>query len=229
MLQGAILANIRSDMRAGSTPPETPDYWPDTPAPGWLTDDERAASLAAMLAGRAAGEPIWIFGYGSLLWRPAFRAVEQRLAVLTGYHRRFCLVMKRFRGTDECPGLMLALDRGGLCRGMVFRLDPASVEADLKGLWKREMVTGGYRPRWSIVKTAEGPVRAISFVANRANDRYLKPDSMEYAAEMIARACGPVGTNAEYLHSTHEHLLGLGISDKGLAQLDRLVRAKLAR
>ena len=213
-------------MSPDSTSPETAEYWPDTPAPGWLTEAERRASLDAMLADSVPGEPIWVFGYGSLLWRPAFTAVEQRLATLNGYHRRFCLVMKRFRGTEECPGLMLALDRGGLCRGMVYRLDPMSAEADLAGLWKREMVTGGYRPRWSAVKTEGGPVRAIAFVANRANERYLKPHSLDYAAEMIARACGPVGSNAEYLHSTHEHLLGLGISDKGLAQLDRLVRAK---
>lgn len=213
-------------MSADSAPADSTEYWPDTPAPGWLTDDERAASLAAMLAEREGDQPIWVFGYGSLLWRPAFAPVEQHLAILGGYHRRFCLVMKRFRGTEECPGLMLALDRGGHCRGMVFRLDAASAETDLKGLWRREMVTGGYRPRWSNVKTAAGPLRAITFVANRANERYLKPHSMDFAAEMIARACGPVGTNAEYLHSTHEHLLGLGISDKGLAQLDRLVRAK---
>ena len=211
-----------------STAPAIAEYWPDTPAPGWLTEAERRASLDAMLADCLPNQPIWVFGYGSLLWRPAFTSVEHRLATLNGYHRRFCLVMKRFRGTEECPGLMLALDRGGLCRGMVYRLDPMSAETDLAGLWKREMVTGGYRPRWSAVKTEGGPVRAITFVANRANERYLKPHSMDYAAEMIARACGPVGTNAEYLHATHEHLLGLGISDKGLAQLDRLVRAKCA-
>lgn len=217
-------------MAADSTPADKPfdpaEYWPDQPAPGWLTDAERQASLDAILAEHEPGAPIWIFGYGSLLWRPAFQSVEQKLATLIGYHRRFCLVMKRFRGTEECPGLMLALDRGGLCRGMAFRLDSASAETDLKGLWKREMVTGGYRPRWSRLKTADGPLRAITFVANRGNDRYLKPHSMDYAADIIARACGPVGSNAEYLHATHEHLLGLGISDRGLAQLDRLVRAK---
>lgn len=211
--------------------PETSDpaagYWPDTPAPGWLTDEERQASLTAMLADHDPAQPIWVFGYGSLLWRPAFAALEQRRADLLGYHRRFCLVMRRFRGTEECPGLMLALDRGGLCRGMAYRLDPATLADDLQGLWRREMVTGGYRPRWSRLKTEAGPVRAIAFVANRANERYLKPHSLDVAAEMIARARGPVGSNAEYLHATHEHLLGLGISDRGLAQLDRLVRAKL--
>lgn len=220
-------------MNADSPPTEKiadpAEYWPDDPAPGWLTDAERQASLAAILAEHRPAEPIWVFGYGSLLWRPAFQPVEQKLATLIGYHRRFCLVMKRFRGTEECPGLMLALDRGGLCRGMAFRLDPVTAEFDLKGLWKREMVTGGYRPRWSRLKTADGQLRAITFVANRGNERYLKPHSMDFAAEMIARACGPVGSNAEYLHSTHEHLMSLGISDRGLAQLDLLVRAKALR
>lgn len=209
------------------TEPDPAAYWPDTPAPGWLSDAEREASLQAILAEREPGQPIWVFGYGSLLWRPAFVAAEQKLATLVGYHRRFCLVMKRFRGTEECPGLMLALDRGGLCRGMVYRLDDTTMGDDLRGLWRREMVTGGYRPRWSRVKTPDGSLRAIAFVANRANERYLRPHSMDFAAEMIARACGPVGSNAEYLHATHEHLLGLGISDKGLAQLDRLVRARI--
>jgi len=218
-------------MPADQTPLNVPiwdpaPYWPDTPAPGWLTDEERQASLDGILAERDG--PIWIFGYGSLLWRPAFNPVESRLATLGGYHRRFCLVMRRFRGSEECPGLMLALDRGGICRGMTFRLDDTTADEDLKSLWRREMVTGGYRPRWINMKTPLGPLRGITFVANRANERYLKPHSLDYAAEMIACACGPVGSNAEYLHTTHEHLLSLGINDRGLASLDRLVRAKCA-
>src|SRR5687767_14238771 len=98
-----------------STPPKQPEYWPEITEEdrlrlGWLTDEERQASLDATLAERLPGEPIWIFAYGSLLWKPAFKHIDFRRGLLRGYHRRFCLIVNRFRGSEEAPGLMLSLD-----------------------------------------------------------------------------------------------------------------------
>jgi cation transport protein ChaC len=214
-------------MNANDSPPPFQDWPPDAPAPGWLTDKERAESLASVMADRGTGAPIWVFAYGSLLWKPAFHAVERRLGAIKGYHRRFCLIMRRFRATDEVPGLMMALDRGGQCRGMAFRLDPVTAMDDLAGLWRREMVTGAYIPRWIEMRGENEPIRAIAFTANRAHERYRRPESDEAAARMIAVARGPVGTNAEYLFETHAHLLSLGIRDRGLDRLERLVRERV--
>lgn len=220
------MANDATTLPAGQ-------YWPDISEEerlrlGWLSDDERQASLEAALAERAPGAPIWVFAYGSLLWKPAFIHCDFRRGLLRGFHRRFCLVVNRFRGSDETPGLMLSLDRGGVCRSLVLQLNPATEMDDIRALWRREMVSNGYIPRWSQIETENGPVRAIAFVANRKHRRYLRPGSDDEAAMMIARACGPVGTCAEYLHETHAHLLQLGINDRGLARMDKLVRARLA-
>jgi cation transport protein ChaC len=225
-------------MGPDSTPPETglppAEYWPETSEEdrirlGWLTDGERQASLDATLAQRAAGQPIWVFGYGSLLWKPAFQHADSRMGLLRGYHRRFCLIVNRFRGSEETPGLMLSLDRGGVCRSLALQLHPATEMADIRALWRREMVSNGYIPRWCRIETDAGEIRAIAFVSNRRHKRYLRPGTDEEAAMMIARACGPVGSCAEYLHSTHEHLLQLGINDRGLARMDKLVRERLAK
>lgn len=216
-------------MAPDSNPRETIDYWPEITAAdrlslGWTTDAERQASLDATLAHREPGQPIWIFAYGSLLWKPAFAHVDARMGVLRGYHRRFCLMVKRFRGTDEAPGLMLSLDRGGLCRSMTLCLNPATEMDDLRTLWRREMISNAYIPRWSRIKTEAGDLHAIAFVSNRQHPRYLRPNTDEEAAMMIARACGSVGSCAEYLHETHAHLMQLGINDRGLARMDKLVR-----
>jgi cation transport protein ChaC len=220
-------------MAPDSSPPSATEYWPemteaDRQSLGWLTDAERQASLEATLAQRPAGQPIWIFAYGSLLWKPAFAHVDARMGVLRGYHRRFCLIVRRFRGTDEVPGLMLSLDRGGLCRSVALQLDPATEMADLHVLWRREMISAAYTPRWSRIKTETGEINAIAFVSNRKHMRYMRPGTDAESVAMIARACGPVGSCAEYLHETHAHLLQLGINDRGLARMDRLVRERTA-
>jgi cation transport protein ChaC len=196
----------------------------DDPAPGWLTEEERQDILSRFLEGRRPGEPIWVFAYGSLIWKPAFGPAETRLGTVHGHHRRFCLLVRRFRGTDAVPGLVLALDAGGRCRGVVFRLDPATEGEDLDALWRREMVTAAYRPIWVRVETAEGPVRAVTFAANRRHERYVRPGAEESAA-MIARATGPVGSCADYLFNTAGHLEALGIRDRPLVRLRRLVEA----
>src|SRR4030095_8156594 len=112
------------------------------PAPGVVVhnDADYEASLQALLAaGSWQGEDVWVFAYGSLLWNPAFEVTEQSAAVLPGWHRAFCIRLTRFRGTPEQPGLMMSLTPGGSCRGALLRIPGASVESDLRKLWRREM------------------------------------------------------------------------------------------
>jgi cation transport protein ChaC len=112
-----------------------------------LSDEALAESLAATLARRPSGAGWWVFAYGSLLWNPLFPFAEARPATLRGVHRSFCLWSKASRGTCDEPGLVLGLEPGGACRGVVYRLPPQNVKAELALLWRREMVTGAYRAR----------------------------------------------------------------------------------
>jgi glutathione-specific gamma-glutamylcyclotransferase len=197
------------------------------PAPGYLSDDERATSLAATLTHPRAREPVWVFAYGSLIWKRGFPVAERRVGTLHGYHRQFCLLVKRFRGSPDAPGLMLGLERGGMCRGIVYRLADHERDEALRTIWAREILTAAYVPHWADVRTAEGLVRAIVFVINRAHERYTGRLSEEAVADALARACGHVGSCAEYLLETVTHLEELGIRDRRLWRLQAMVAARL--
>jgi cation transport protein ChaC len=187
------------------------------------SDEELAASLAETLAGRRAGDAVWLFGYGSLIWNPVIRFAEKRVALVHGWHRRFCLSLESGRGTPDKPGLMLALDRGGSCRGVAYRIAEHEVEEEMLLVWRREMLSGAYHARWLDAATAEGPIRAITFTANRAHDRFITLPDAE-VAERVATARGAIGSCAEYLAETVAHLEALGFRD---ASLER-VRARIA-
>jgi cation transport protein ChaC len=209
LLSGAHLAAIRK--RA------TPDF----PV---RSDAELDASLDEALAGHPPGQDAWVFGYGSLMWNPAFLFAEQRLGTVRGYHRRFCLNLTRGRGTPECPGLMLALDRGGSCRGMAFRVAAAEVRQELLLVWRREMLSGSYIARWVSVDTATGPVRAVTFVVNRDHARYLGRLSEAEAAERICRATGELGSCLDYFERTVDALHAFGMRDVALERIGRAIR-----
>ncbi|HVV92051.1 MAG TPA: gamma-glutamylcyclotransferase [Hyphomicrobiales bacterium] len=182
------------------------------------TDAELDASLHATLAGRRPGEPVWVFGYGSLIWNPAFEFAERRVGLIHGWHRRFCLWMISGRGSPEVPGLMLALDRGGSCRGIAYRLSERQVADELILVWRREMLSGVYHARWVEAATATGPVRAITFTANRAHDRFVALPE-ERVAEMVGQARGALGSCRDYLDRTVEHLETLGFRDAALERI----------
>lgn len=191
------------------------------------SEQELAASQAAALnrapdAVRAGGDA-WVFGYGSLMWNPAIRYQESRIATLHGHHRRFCLWTPVGRGCAVHPGLVLGLARGGSCKGVAYRIKGADVAEELSVLWRREMISDGYLPRWVRLDTAEGRLPALTFVINRACPRYAGrlPDAEAVAA--IRSASGALGSNAEYLLSTVDHLDTLGIPDRRLHTLKRLL------
>jgi cation transport protein ChaC len=193
------------------------------------TDEDYAQIVAEMLATRPEG-PFWLFGYGSLIWKPetAFEVAEQ--AVARGWHRRFCLGWDyRYRGSLDTPGIMLALDRGGQCRGMVYRLPEAGLEAELHKLIRREMsmVPSAFPWRFIDVVAVDGPRRALTFAMNRNSGRYIAGLSDEALAEILATAVGFRGSMAEYLFSTTAKLEELGIHDRNLWRLQELVAARI--
>jgi cation transport protein ChaC len=186
-------------------------------------DDFMAASVAQTLAEAPPevrlGGDAWVFGYGSLMWNPAMLTAERRIATIHGYHRRFCLWTPAGRGTPENPGLVLGLARGGACKGVAYRIRGPQVEEEFSILWRREMVSDGYCPRW-VRMTCEGEsLSALTFVINREAPRYAGRLSDQQAAEAIAKAIGDLGTNAEYLLSTVTHLDEIGIPDRRLHAL----------
>ena len=191
-----------------------------------LPDEERAASLRATLATAPETGDVWVFGYGSLIWNPAFHFIEKRTARIHGYHRRFCLWSPLGRGTRENPGLMLALEPGGACRGVVYRIEERAVETELDILWRREMFTNAYRPTWVTARTRGGSFSAVTFVVNRDNARYAGRLSDERIAHHIATAQGPMGACRDYLLETTRHLAELGIRDPHLEAMVRKVRTR---
>lgn len=193
-------------------------------------DADIAASLEAALAALAPGEPLWIFAYGSLMWDPSDLPVAESVpAVLKGWHRRFCLWQWRYRGTREAPGLMLALDRGGSCRGIALRVAGPDPRAGVAGIWRREMIAYGYVPRWVTLLTETGALRAIAFVANREGPRYAGRIPEETAADHIARACGHIGPAAAYLLETVLRCEAAGIADRHLWRMQALVAERMRR
>ena len=180
------------------------------------------------VAGRARlvlpeGRDFWVFGYGSLMWHPGFPHVEVRVARLSGYHRRFCVYSHRYRGTRDRPGLVLGLDRGGSCRGLVYRVPAAEGEAAMAYLYEREMVTGVYMPTWLTVATDAGTLSAAGFVVDRAHGQYTGRLSLAETAALIVQGEGERGTCGEYLAKTVGHLEGLGLGAGSLKRLLRLV------
>jgi len=183
------------------------------------SEAQMAALLEEILAAHEWGQDLYVFGYGSLIWNPAFHFVDKMPALLRGYHRRFCLRLVQGRGTPETPGLMLALDNGGACKGVAFRIAAGCVRDELHVLWQREMFGGAYNARWVRLLTEAGTVRAVTFVINRRHPRYLPELSLEQTAALIATGCGDLGSCREYLENTVEHLRALGLRDSGLEKI----------
>ncbi|MBE7635683.1 gamma-glutamylcyclotransferase [Sneathiella sp. P13V-1] len=170
-------------------------------------------------------EDLWIFGYGSLMWRPGFDHKGIHDARLYGYHRAFCVSSVVHRGTHENPGLVLGLDRGGSCRGKAIRCPSDIREPVVDYLYRREMVTRVYVPKMVRLKLGGSGewVDALTFVADPSHEQYCGRPSVEEAARIIARASGRGGPNRDYLVSTVEHLDEFGISDGPLHAILKLV------
>lgn len=168
---------------------------------------------------------LWMFGYGSLIWDPAIRVQEIRTATITGYHRSFCLMARIGRGSPETPALIAALDHGGECHGLAFRIGRDDVEAETEILWMREMISNAYVPVFAPVDTPQGSVEALAFVINHDCGRYAPDLGPEATARIIATGEGILGANRDYLFNLIEYLGLLGIDDQELRDLHRRIQA----
>nr|WP_316656515.1 gamma-glutamylcyclotransferase [uncultured Gellertiella sp.] len=178
-----------------------------------------------------AGEmdDFWVFGYGSLMWKPGFDHVDSAHARLNGYHRSLCVRSWVHRGTEQQPGLVLGLDRGGSCLGMAFRPRPEEAEAVLDYLRKRELVTHVYVERFLTIRLSDGRrVKALAYVVDRSHAQYGGSLEVAEAARVVHQAVGQSGPNDEYVLNTLAHLAEMGIRDPWLEEVGSTVR-KLAQ
>ncbi|HLE57639.1 MAG TPA: gamma-glutamylcyclotransferase [Rhodothermia bacterium] len=198
----------------------------------WCTDADRDEAVTKILAERPPSDDFWVFAYGSLIWNPAFEFVERPTGVVRGFHRSFCLGwIERFRGSAEYPGLMMALDHGGQCEGVAYRLPPDEIKANLGKLFRREMLVkpDPMLPIWVDVETERGSVRALTFVIDREGRYHVGGLSVERTAEVLALAAGHVGSMADYLYQTVRGLEDLKIHDEHLWQLQELVAERIEK
>jgi cation transport protein ChaC len=198
-----------------------PGAWPGLEH---FTEAQYDAHLRDFLAEGPTGA-IGVFAYGSLIWKPVFEPASTRRATALGWQRAFTLRLLRFRGTPECPGLMMQIDRGGTCEGVLQTIREGAEWDTLSALWRREMTARppGNLPRWIEVE-ADGAMRhAIAFTANPDSVNYAGGLTLEEVATCLSDACGHWGSGAEYLHQTVIALEAAGIHDAYLWALQDLV------
>ncbi len=186
----------------------------------FLSQEEREASLNEALTRYPADEEAWVFAYGSLMWNPAIEFAEAVPCAVEGWRRSFCFWTPLGRGTPELPGLMLALETGGSCEGIAYRLAPGQVRSELSLLWNREMLSGVYQARWIPAVLRDGRrVTTVTFVVDPAHCQYCGDLPIDKAAHHIAFAEGRRGACRDYLANTAAHARALGIHDAYLEEL----------
>lgn len=165
-------------------------------------------------------DDLWVFGYGSLMWRPGFPYQERQVAAIRGYHRALCVYSFVHRGTPQRPGLVMGLDRGGSCRGVAFRVAATDAKATIAYLREREQVTMVYVERWLSAHLPDGRrVRALGYVVDSAHEQYAGRLSEEEVLRFVRQGVGVSGVNPDYVRSTHAHLVEIGVKDLTLARL----------
>lgn len=191
--------------------------------------DDDLDQLTHELLRQNSDGPIWLFAFGSLIWKPAFEYVDAQPCIAHGWRRSFCLIQYSWRGTPDIPGLMLALDRGGSCVGMAYRMPDDDPYGRMLRLLKREISWVEDLPwlRWLTIRMKGTAVRALTFYCAPRDDEDLIRLPIGEQAARIARAAGPAGSCAEYLLNTVSHLEALGIRDRYLWTLQRLVAIEI--
>lgn len=175
---------------------------------------------------------LWVFAYGSLMWRPGFPVEEVAHARLTGWRRSFCIYSRFHRGSERRPGLVLGLDRGGACEGLAFRVGHCDAAATLAYLREREQVISVYREALvpvTLLNAGRAEVMALAFLVERAHPSYAGVLPLAEQAHLIRGARGRSGNNIDYLVNTLAHLRALGIRERDMERLKGLVGAHAAR
>jgi glutathione-specific gamma-glutamylcyclotransferase len=193
-----------------------------------LGAEELRASLADTLGAWNGRTPLWVFGYGSLIWKPEFEFDRRVAARVFGYHRKLCLRSVKYRGTFDHPGVVAGLDRGGSCAGIAYRMPAEAVHAQLPRLWEREMFMGSYAGRWLQARRLDGrgTVRALAFVVVRSGQNYCGHMSEAQLLQVLTTARGIYGSSLDYLQRTVQALRADGLHDPHLERL--LARAQRA-
>lgn len=166
---------------------------------------------------------VWVFAYGSLMWRPGFPYAEAVRASLHGYRRGFCIYSVHYRGSARRPGLVLGLERGGVCEGIAFRIAAKDARAALAYIRAREQISGVYREKFvrlALSDGGRGSVTALTFVAEKRHPSFVRALPLKRQARVIRGAFGSSGANLDYLANTLQHLTELRIRDR---QLERLL------
>lgn len=190
-----------------------------------LGDDVLEASLETMLRAWDGRARLWVFGYGSLIWNPCIHVAAKRQARLHGYHRELCLWTPLGRGTREQPGLVFGLERGGSCHGVALAIEAGCARDELRLVWRREMLSGAYRPRWVRLRAGGEILPAIAFVMNKEHPRYAAGITEAEKVRAVAAASGALGSCYEYVSSTLDHLAEFGVRDPHLERIRRLAEA----
>ncbi len=190
-----------------------------------MTDEDRAAWVKRIIEENSEPNGLWVFGYGSLIWNPAFHFAERLRCRVDGFRRSFCMWTLLGRGSVELPGLMLGLEQGGSCTGVVYRIEPEILEVELDILLRRELMSYTYIPTWVQAECEGRDVRAITFVMDRDHERYVCDEPEEKMVRHLATAVGPLGRNCDYLYDLVETLEELEFSDQELESLAEKVRA----
>ncbi len=163
----------------------------------------------------------WVFGYGSLMWRPGFDHQDAVPARLVGAHRSLCIYSHVHRGTPDRPGLVLGLDRGGACRGLAFRIHKRDWEDTIAYLREREQATAVYLERVRPVILADGAttVQALTYVVDRGHPQYAGRLSLSDQIGLVRQGHGQSGPNIDYVVNTVAHLHEAGVHDPHLTDL----------
>ncbi|MGH6854497.1 MAG: gamma-glutamylcyclotransferase [Aestuariivirga sp.] len=175
-------------------------------------------------------QEFWIFGYGSLMWRPGFEALESEPALIQGYHRRLCVFSFVHRGTSERPGLVLGLDRGGSCHGMAFRVETASKDRILAYLREREQVTSVYleASKPVLLQKSGRKVEAVTYLVDRSHRQYAGKLAMSELLRLVCQGQGISGACVDYVFNTVAHLRDMQIHDARLEELARTLESQAA-
>jgi cation transport protein ChaC len=188
-------------------------------------DSYYSATTAALIDAVPRGGDMWLFACGSLIWNKRFTFVEERPGLVRGWHRDFCLGPDtRFRGNLQAPGYMLSLDRGGQCKGMVYRLPHEGLATNVEGLLRKEPP---FPPRWVTVATSSGTLRAFAFTHPGKTTDYVGHLSDEAVADALSKAVGMIGSMAQYVYLTALNLERLGLCDDRLWRMQEMIARRI--
>ena len=190
-----------------------------------LTTEELLQARRKIIPDKGIGEDIYIFAYGSLLWNPTVDYEDEFLAKVYGFHRSFCMKTNLGRGSFKNPGLMLGLDKGGSCQGSAFKLRNSEAIKNIDILFRREMVTGAYKPKLLKTILVNGrKVLSLAFTVDKKHKNYFQDKEIQTKAKMISNAHGFLGTCEEYFQNTLESLSELNIVDSEMTAISNYLK-----